>query len=189
MSIRRLSPDARAPSALSPEPVILGLLAGRPAHGYDLHQSLVRNLGHLWRVSQSQVYNILTRLERQGLIRGTVSQQTRRPARTVFRLTAHGQRRFERWMASAGGASARSIRIDFLSRLYFARQRGPTAVETTIDRQVQATAHGLAQIEERLHALPADQTFNRLGLALRVRQLTTILAWLEECRRELAAAG
>ncbi len=36
--------------------------------------------------------------------------------------------------------------------------------------------------------LSAEQVFNRLGLELRVHQLTSILAWLAECRTRLDQA-
>jgi hypothetical protein len=33
--------------------------------------------------------------------------------------------------------------------------------------------------------LPAEQTFNRLGLQLRIRQLKSVIEWLRECGRAL----
>lgn len=76
-----MPPEISTGSAFSPACVLLGLLAQQPAHGYDLHQHLTADLGHLWRISLSQTYNILNRLEAQGLISGSVQEQAKRPAR------------------------------------------------------------------------------------------------------------
>ncbi len=34
--------------------------------------------------------------------------------------------------------------------------------------------------------MAADQVFNQLGLELRIRQLTSVIAWLEECHLRFA---
>ena len=57
---------------LSPEFALLGLLAIKPAHGYDLYQQLITDLGQVWHLSQSQAYAILKRLETRGDIFGIV---------------------------------------------------------------------------------------------------------------------
>ena len=51
---------------LSPEMALLGQLYDSPGHGYDLHRTVVSDLGHVWHLSQSQAYAILKRLETQG---------------------------------------------------------------------------------------------------------------------------
>ena len=46
---------------------------------------------------------------------------------------------------------------------------------------------------ERLHAqrnqIPSNQVINALSLDLRIRQLSSILIWLEECAEKLTAPG
>ena len=78
-------------SALSPEYALLGLLTQRPAHGYELYQRLLAELGQVWHISLSQIYNILNRLESKGLIAGDVQRQARLPARRCFQLTDAGR--------------------------------------------------------------------------------------------------
>ena len=168
--------------SLSPEFALLGLLALRPAHGYELHQQLLTNLGHVWHVSQSQVYNILTRLEAQGFITGVMREQAKLPARRQFRLTAAGRRRFETWLNQPTGSSVRMIRVEFITRLYFAYARSKQLAGDMIEAQVAEMQAGLEHLQQMLAELPADQSFNRLGLELRIRQLTSIVDWLSECR-------
>lgn len=182
MSISRSPPYA---STLSPEFAISGFLAQRPSHGYDLYQRLTAELGQVWHISLSQVYNILKRLEDQWMILGEIETQEKLPARRLFHLTEAGQQRFETWLRAPTGCSVRAIRVEFTTRLYFALAREHSLARSLIDAQADAIRAGLAQLETSLDELPTGQLFNRLGLALRIGQLTSILDWLDACRGEL----
>ena len=180
-----MPPQTLYASALSPEYALLGFLAQRSAHGYELHQRLVTDLGQVWRVSLSQTYNILNRLEAQGFITGTVQEQAKLPARRSFRLTAAGRRRFNTWLHSPAPCSVRTIRVEFTTRLYFAQALSPERVPDLIEVQVVEVQGGLARLQSLQAELHPDQTFNRLGLDLRIRQLASLLDWLTECRAAL----
>ena len=169
-------------SALSPEYVLLGFLTQRPAHGYDLHEQVQRELGQVWHISLSQTYNILKRLEAKGLIVGVIQEQEKAPARRRFRLTTFGHRHFEAWLRLPAEPSARAIRVEFLTRLYFTYITDPQAAHGLIERQVAAVQAGITNLTAVLSELPTEQAFNQLGLDLRLRQLTSILDWLTECQ-------
>jgi DNA-binding PadR family transcriptional regulator len=169
-------------SALSPEYVLLGFLAQRPAHGYDLHEQVQEELGQIWQISLSQTYNILKRLEAEGFIVGALQEQEKAPARRRFRLTPLGRRHFEEWLILPAEPSARAIRVEFLTRLYFTYITDPQAARRLIEAQIVATQAGVAHLAEVLGELSPEQVFNQLGLDLRLRQLTSILEWLTECR-------
>ena len=185
MSTTHLAGKTAYASALSPEYALLGFLSQQPAHGYELHRRLVDELGQVWHVSLSQAYNILARLESQGLIIGATQPQVKLPARRLFRLTAAGRRRFDAWLQAPTGCSVRAIRVEFTTRLYFASVRGADVAHGLIDAQVAEVERGLLSLRETLDELPPEQTFNRLGLTLRIRQLSSILDWLGECRNTL----
>jgi PadR family transcriptional regulator AphA len=172
-------------SALSPEYALLGFLAQHPAHGYELHQRLVTDLGQIWHVSLSQTYNILNRLEAQGFIAGTVQEQVKLPARRSFRLTSAGRRHFHTWLHSPAPCSVRTIRVEFTTRLYFEQALNPDRVPALIEAQTAEVRAGLTRLQHIQAELPPEQTFNRLGLDLRIRQLTSLLDWLAECRAAL----
>lgn len=168
--------------SLSPEFALLGFLAEHPNHGYELHQLLACELGHIWHVSQSQVYNILKRLELHGDITGLLQEQNKLPSRMLYELTSAGKERFEAWLNAPTGCSVRAIRVEFLTRLFFASRRGSSKAEELIDAQVVDVNQGLARLRRMLDDLPPDQAFNRLGLELRIKQLSSVLEWLEHCR-------
>lgn len=185
MSISGISSRPSNVSELSPEYVLLGLLAVQPSHGYDLHQRLSGELGQVWHIHQNQVYNLLKRLEARGDICGTLQAQDKRPSRVLYQLTPEGRARFEAWLDTPTGISARAIRVEFVSRLYFAQRSSQVMVDRLVAAQIDATRQGLSRLKAVYTRLPPGQVFNRLGMDLRIRQLESILDWLEECRAAL----
>jgi PadR family transcriptional regulator, regulatory protein AphA len=172
--------------SISPEYALLGLLCLQPSHGYDLHQRLVSDFGFVWHVSQSQTYNILKRLEAQEDITSTTRPQEKLPPRQMLRITRQGRQRFDKWLEAPTGSSVRAIRLEFLTRLYFARKLAPEKIPFLLDSEAAEIQSALTRLELNQANLTADQTFNRLSLRLRIRQLHSTLDWLNECRKALA---
>jgi PadR family transcriptional regulator, regulatory protein AphA len=167
----------------SPEYAILGFLYEHPSHGYNLHQQLITELGHVWHVSQSQTYAILKRLETQGDISSSTLKQEKLPPRQMLEITAAGRRRFEDWLHTPSGNSVRTIRLEFISRLYFARKLFPKMVHTLIEEESADIRSALSRLETAQKSIPAEQPFNRLSLDLRIRQLHSVQSWLIECQK------
>jgi DNA-binding PadR family transcriptional regulator len=180
-----MPPRPSSASALSPEYPLLGFLAQQPAHGYELHHRLVTDLGQIWHVSLSQAYNILNRLEAQGLITGTLQERNRLPSRRRFRLTAAGRRRFDSWLRAPTGGSVRAIRVEFITRLYFAQALERDVLSDLIETQTVVTRDALTHLQAIRSEVPPEHVFNRLGLELRIRQLASVLDWLAQCRAAL----
>ena len=170
---------------MSPEYPLLGLLLKQPTHGYELHQRLETVLGQIWRVSLSQVYNILNRLENQGYICGEVEEQDSLPNRRTFHLTAAGRQRLENWLRGPCGSSIKAVRVDFLTRLHFARQIDPRLAAALIEQQAAAIRRGLEDLQAQVPAAGRPESVNRLGLALRIRQLDSAAQWLDEIVQQL----
>ncbi|MBN1450750.1 MAG: PadR family transcriptional regulator [Anaerolineales bacterium] len=175
----------RRTSGLSPEFALLGFLDQSPAHGYELHQKLVDQLGEIWHASLSQTYNILTRLEAQGFIEGTPQLQEKRPDRRLLRLTDAGRERFEAWLGALSACSVRAIRVEFMTRLYFLHIRNPRDALRAIDAQIIALQTYLVHLDTKMAQLPPGHTFNRLGMSLRLGQLAALVNWLESCKSAL----
>jgi DNA-binding PadR family transcriptional regulator len=172
-------------TAVSPEYVLLGPINQQPAHGYALHERITQELSTIWHISLSQTYNLLNRLEAQGYITGVAQEQDKLPARRRFRLTSAGRRRFEDWLSASTEPSAHAIRVEFLTRLFFAAAISPANAQSVIEQQIASTQEGLAHLQTMLSDLPPDQVFNRLGLEFRVRQLTSVINWLADCKAQL----
>jgi PadR family transcriptional regulator AphA len=169
----------------SPEYALLGFLYSQPNYGYDLHRLLTTNLGQAWHLSQSQTYNILKRLEIQGSISSTTVEQEKLPSIQYLKITKAGRRRFETWLDTPTRSSVRSIRLEFITRLYFTQILAPERILPMLDVQTSEIQNMLARLKTDLASLPGGQPFNRLSLQLRIRQLDSIIDWLEECRKEI----
>ncbi len=180
--------SSRHSGTLSPEFALLGLLTERPSHGYDLHQRFVSELGKVWHLSQSQAYSILKRLEQRGDISARAVQQDKLPARQVLHVTAAGRRRFMSWLEVGAGTNARSIRLEFLTRLYFANLQIPERAAGIFSMQLAEIEKNIRRLEEALAELPHQQVYNRLSLDLRLRQMELIRQWMAEIGREFHIA-
>lgn len=169
---------------VSPEFAILGFLIPGPSHGYELHQRLVAELGHVWHLSQSQAYAILNRLENRGDISGRVIEQEKLPARQMLYITEAGRRRFFEWLELGIGNTARSIRLEFLTRLYFTQLHRPENLADIYSAQLAEIESTIVRLESLLENLPPEQTFNRLSLDLRLQQMRIIQNWMAGIRTQ-----
>jgi len=82
---------------------LLGLLAERPRHGYELHGEFIAIAGGdgNWSLKPAQVYNTLERLAETGLVE-CVSDlgEGGEPSRRVYAITSEGRKSLEEWFAS-----------------------------------------------------------------------------------------
>jgi PadR family transcriptional regulator, regulatory protein AphA len=169
---------------LSPEYALLGFLIAGPSHGYDLHQRFATELGHVWHLSQSQAYSILKRLEGHGDISVQVVEQDKLPARQMLRITAQGRRRFNEWLDGIS-TNARSIRLEFLTRLYFAQIYNPEKITRIHEAQRAEIASTIERLESLLARISPEQRFNRFSLDLRSRQMKLIREWMSDIQAQI----
>jgi DNA-binding PadR family transcriptional regulator len=163
-----------------PDDLILGLLISRPQHGYELlaHFEKPSELGRVWTMSRSQVYAVLKRLESQSMLRGRAVRGQDAPDRVEYKVTAAGRRKLETWLTEAEpSASVRSIRVNFISRLYVAEQLD-RPLGPIIDRQTAVCLDRLAILEAARGA--AASVTERRSLDFVIGQLKAAIAWLDE---------
>jgi DNA-binding PadR family transcriptional regulator len=149
-------------------------------HGYDLHNAIQERLRRVWRLSQSQLYAVLKRLEAQGLILAQLEEGERRKPRRVFSATEVGRERFGLWLNAPSDCSTRILRLEFLTRLFFARELAPASLASIVAEQEAAVRRQLASHRKLLEAMASTDPISRLGMDLKVRQLASVLAWFEE---------
>ena len=98
---RSLRSVDRRPDLSLNEWAVLGLLAERPRHGYDIAAELKADqpLGEAWRVSRALVYRALERLDDLGLVEPKQTEPgDGGPPRTVYRPTRTGRARVRAWL-------------------------------------------------------------------------------------------
>ena len=89
--------------------LLLAVLVDGPAHGYALIEALRRRSGGTFDLPEGTVYPALHRLERQGLLDSTWSEDAGRKKR-IYRLTPEGSRalaaRRDEWKKFSGAIDA-----------------------------------------------------------------------------------
>ncbi len=77
---------------------LLGLLHQQPMSGYDLRKVFASTAMGSFSDSPGAIYPALGRLEKRGLVRGTVEESTSLRKRRVFKVTAKGLADLKAWL-------------------------------------------------------------------------------------------
>jgi len=80
---------------------LLGLLAHRPRHGYELHDAFEAMVGgeENWDVKPAQIYTTLARLEKKGLVVEEGVEQDGGPEKHIYTLTDAGWAELRAWFS------------------------------------------------------------------------------------------
>ena len=159
------------------EYALLGALMSGPRHGYEILQFLETGLGPAWRVSTSQLYALLKRLDKEGLVGSTLEAQETRPPKRVFSIMPQGEKHFQEWLKSPTN-HVRDLRIEFLAKLFFFHNLGLQGGNALVEAQIAL----MEQVKQKLMAKKqAEQNdYNRLVYGFRISTLTGWLTWLKE---------
>jgi DNA-binding PadR family transcriptional regulator len=170
--------------APTPDEIILGILAARPQHGYQLlaHFNHPENLGRVWSMSTSQVYAVLKRLQEEELVAGKIVAAANAPSRTEFSPTPKGKDRFRAWLYDPDPSpNIRRVRIDFISRLYVAGLLD-LPVNDLFEQQRQACLRQKEKLEQALEEgrSPNERAVTKFILG----QLNAAMEWLNDYQVE-----
>lgn len=168
---------------LSLEIALLGFLQHEPKHGYAIHQELSdpAGLGPVWQIKLSQLYALLSKLEEAKYITATTEPQDNKPPRKIFHLTEEGRNVFRAWVQSPV-KHGRSLRLEFLVKLYFARLEGADMTARLLAAQRQQCRNWLAAEEAGIKGESANShRYGRLVHQFRSGQIQAMLAWLDQC--------
>jgi len=159
------------------EYALLGALMSGPRHGYEILQFLETGLGPAWRVSTSQLYVLLKRLDKEGLVNSTLETQDTRPSKRVFSIMPPGERRFLEWLKSPTD-HVRDLRIEFLAKLFFFHNLGLPGGSALVGAQITLLEQVKGGLTIRRRAEKDD--YNRLVYGFRISTLTGWLNWLKK---------
>lgn len=136
---------------------ILGLLAEKDLHGYDLKSSFDEKIGEFWSLNYGQIYSTLDRMEQEDLVSHDREIQERRPDRKTFRITEAGRRELARWLASPV-EKVRALRDDFFIKLVFMDKSNPGPLLELIERQRLLYLNRMTLLTQRKVALKKEAT-------------------------------
>jgi DNA-binding PadR family transcriptional regulator len=167
--------------------VLLALLAGEASYGYQLRARLQLALGPLAdSLNAGHVYVTLGRLEKTGLLSSERLEQSDRPDRKVYGLTAAGRDRLAEWLQDTSWP--KPAPAEFHLKLVAAAAAGLADPVRLVDAQRHALLAALAAAQHAQLAEPDDSVAGLLleGVVLR---LQADLRWLEACARYWSGRG
>jgi DNA-binding PadR family transcriptional regulator len=159
--------------------VVLAMLAKEPSQGYQLRARLNDALGPLGEaLNAGQIYVVLGRLEKAGLISLDRDATTRDRERKVYVLTTLGQERVREWLAEVSWP--KPDLAEFHLKLIAAAQAGLADPIGIVDAQRRELLRRLrdAQRAEMEEPDGSDAALLLEGIVLR---LQADLRWLEAC--------
>lgn len=134
---------------------ILGLLAEKDLHGYELKSNFDEKVGEFWSLNYGQIYSTLDRLEKEELVAHDRESQERRPDRKIFRITAAGRQELAKWLATPV-SRVRALRDEFFIKLVFMDQRNPGPVLELIEKQRTLYLRQMNRLTQRKVALKKE---------------------------------
>lgn len=173
---------ARKPDPLSVEYLLLGIIMKQSIHAYDLDKMLnsTEDLNIVWRFNQSQLYAVLDKLERNGLIMSTISTGSAFPFRKVYSLTEHGLSEFRKWKTSPV-EQPNAMRSNFLVKLYFLENEPLSVFESIVRDQIAVSQKWLDAQTNRRNDEANPSTYKRMVLEFRIGNIQSTIDWLEDC--------
>ena len=162
---------------------LLGLLNGKPASGYDLRKIFSSTSMRSYSDSPGAIYPALGRLEKQGLIRGTIEEGSGMRRRQIFHVTAKGLAELKKWIARpvtrddmVRGPQEVMLRFAFSEMVI-----GPDAAIELLHGLEAALQVYVAALHDELRAMPAVMpTSGRLAFECGVRGNESLLAWARD---------
>ena len=135
---------------------VLAMLAAGPSHGYELKVRFEEAIGPQWgRMNVGHVYQVVERLERDGLITGTRVEQDARPDKVRFELTAAGREELDTWIHTPWVRQS-GYRDELFLKLFAAARLGRDALQTVVADQRQVYLGELGALGELRQARQQD---------------------------------
>lgn len=168
---------------------LLGMISLAPEdghiHGYDLNRRMTEGaIGAIIRLESGMLYHYLKKLTQRGLITSTTEQQEGRPTRHLHALTEAGRETFGAWLDTPVQAT-REMRLEFLLKLWFARQIGHERASSLIRSQRAVIQALIDSLEQQLRESPdatEDDHFMRTVIGLRLVQNHAVASWLDNLK-------
>ena len=168
---------------------ILGLLAQKPRHGYELRAVFEAVVGGdaNWDVKPAQIYTTLDRLEGAGLVeRSSDLGEGDEPSRRVYCITPEGDQELRKWFAS--GVPAEHVRDEFFVKLMVALASGEAdparLIQTQRSHLYQELHNATAQREEYD---PQTELAQMMLIDKTIMHLEADLRWLDMIEVRLEA--
>lgn len=159
---------------------VLGLLAQRPRHGYELRAAFQALVGgeENWDVKPAQIYTTLTRLEQGGLVAEDSVEQDAGPEKRIYAITSAGHKTLNEWFTC--GIEPEHQHDEFFLKLMIGLVSGVADPYRLIQTQRVYLFQELHDItDQRSQADPGRELAKILLLDKTIMHLEADLRWLD----------
>lgn len=165
---------------------LLGLLAQRPASGYELTKQFELSLANVWSASHSQIYPELQRMADRGWV---VAGDEGARGRRAYEITDDGRAELRRWLT--GERPDRSSRNEAMLRVFFLWTLEPDEAVRFLEGEADAYREHLTALERLDAAIPwntgGSHLMGRIALEQGVRWSTMMADWATWATEQLRA--
>jgi DNA-binding PadR family transcriptional regulator len=144
---------------MSVKHALLGILADKPSHGYELKAQFEEKLGEFWELNFGQIYQSLDRLHKDGLVDFEDVEQSDKPDKKIYRLTNAGRVEFEAWRNHPVKAEPRSLRDELFLKLMFLKPEDSGRILPVLQNHQTVYMAHMMQLSNRKYAL--EEQFQR----------------------------
>lgn len=168
---------------------MLGILAEKNLHGYELKSSFDEKVGEFWSLNYGQIYTTLDRLEKEDLVTHDLQTQDRRPDKKIYSITRKGRAELEEWLATPVN-KVRALRDEFFIKLVFMDKNEPGSILELIEKQKALylkQMNRLTQQKVRLKKKPAgnDTLVTELLMDAGLFHAEADIKWLTLCAAKI----
>lgn len=149
--------------------LVLGMLAARPMHGYELKKLAAESQIEAWTgILPGSIYHALGRLRAEGLIALQTEESNGGRTRSVFAITAQGRTALRELVQEAWRAPVRSFPTSLYGAALFGSALDPAEERAAVDaaiQEVEATIAGWEAARSLKSMGPAQTLLFENGLA------------------------
>jgi PadR family transcriptional regulator AphA len=165
---------------------VLGLLSFARMSGYDMAALAQRSVAQVWPISKTQVYAELRRLSELALVEGHDAEHSGGPARTLFELTAAGERELDTWLAADTNSGLR-LRAPAVLKLLLGHRAAPEQARAQLGQFRDRVSQRLVELEHLTSTLDRnpDAVYAWATAQFGVRVCEAIVSWIDEVTARL----
>ena len=176
--------------------IMLGMLR-EPHSGYDLKKQFDRSLRSFWRAELSQIYPLLQKMEKEGLLSSRSDESDIGPTRRIYTRTSEGRAELQNWLID--GPTVGTEKIGYLAQVFFlANLDDPEKAIEFFQELRQHMAEWLESLESSERewrsqdprypdALPDAEFFPQLTLDLGLTKVRANVEWCDRCIKRIQA--
>jgi PadR family transcriptional regulator AphA len=169
---------------------MLGMLH-EPYSGYDIKKRFDQSLRSFWRAELSQIYPLLQKMEKEGLLRSTSDESDIGPTRRVYKRSAKGRKELQAWLLD--GPTVGTEKIAYLAQVFFLANLNDDEKAIKFMQELrehmaewlttlQSAEKGWRENDPRYpDNLPAADFYSQLTLDLGLTKVRANVEWCDRC--------